>query len=249
MAARRSDIFACMEQNEGENQISDKTRALSDLDNRNQQPSLFPYGPSLEAHQGAGYRTSSDWGSGSSSLALEDHLCWHLRHPHFHLWTSHKLPHRSTEAHALARAEASSWAQMTPLIAATLGPMAVLLGIPSLTQHWSGHVLNPPGLPDGTPNYTTLPDPSINLILAIITLGCEVLGNVLLIMRFSNFHARATTWGSYVFWIGKVFVGVVNCIQFGISNPEIGNVIYLQGFWVSPVAHDLTSWLVFAVWL
>jgi hypothetical protein len=42
----------------------------------------------------------------------------YFHYPHFHLWTFHKLPHRSTEAHAFARAEAASWAQMTPLIAA-----------------------------------------------------------------------------------------------------------------------------------
>lgn len=187
------------------------------------------------AHAGTG----SDGNSGQIEAHQEripyksDHLRLHPNHPHFHLWTSHKLPHRSTEAHALARAEAASWAQMTPLIAATLGPLAVLLGIPSLTQHWQGLVLNPPVLTNGKSNYTALPNPSVNFVLAVITIVCEVLGNTLLVMRFSDFHTRTTTWASYFCWIIKIIIGITNCIQFGLTNPETENIIYLQGFWVN----------------
>ena len=158
---------------------------------------------------------------------------WHDWQHHHHLWSSRKLPRRSSDAHALARAEAASWAQMTPLIAATLGPLAILLGIPSLTQRWEGQVLDPPELPNGTANVMELADPTINVVLAIVCLFCEVLGNALLVLRFSNFQSKAMTWGSYAFWVAKIIIGLVNYIQFGITHPETGDIMYLQGFWVS----------------
>jgi hypothetical protein len=121
---------------------------------------------------------------------------------------------------------------MTPLIAATLGPLAVLLGIPSLTQRWHGQLLDPPILPTGGANFSDLPDPRINDILAVITLLCEVLGNLCLVLRFSNFHSKLMTWTSLFFWIAKIFIGIGNYIQFGLNHPATGDIIYLQGFWV-----------------
>jgi hypothetical protein len=141
-------------------------------------------------------------------------------------------PQITPEAAEAARAEAASWAQMTPLLAATFGPLAVLLGIPSLTQRWHGEVLDPPLNPNGTSNFIELPDPALNLILAGISLFCEVMGNTLLVLRFSNFHTKITTWVSYAFWIAKIVFGISNYVQFGIAHPETENIIYLQGFWV-----------------
>jgi hypothetical protein len=146
--------------------------------------------------------------------------------------SSVKEPPISREAAELARAEAASWAQMTPLMAATLGPLSVLLGIPTLTQRWHGIVLYPPLLPDGESNFISLPDPTLNLVLSGIILFCEVMGNTLLILRFSNFHTKITTWVSYGFWWIKIIVGMANYIEFGIMHPETDEIIYLEGFWV-----------------
>lgn len=143
----------------------------------------------------------------------------------------------TSEAQELARAEAASWAQMSPLMAATLGPLSVLLGIPTLTQRWHGKVLDPPVLSNGSSNFAELPDPALNLVLAGLSLFCEVMGNTLLILRFSNFHTKVTTWLSYFFWIAKIVFGVANYIEFGIIHPETDTIIYLQGFWVR--SHDI----------
>lgn len=129
--------------------------------------------------------------------------------------------HSETE---LARAEAASWAQMTPLMAATLGPLSVLLGIPTLSQRWHGTVS------DGT--FVALPDQPLSDILAGISLFCEVAGNGFLILRFSNFHTKMTTWTSFGFWIAKIVVCVANYIQFGITHPQSVDIVYLEGFWV-----------------
>ena len=140
------------------------------------------------------------------------------------------------EALENARAEAASWAQMTPLMAATLGPLAVLLGIPTLTQPWRGRILDPPMLESGASNYVALSDPTLNLVLAGASLFCEVAGNGLLVLRFSNFHTKITTWVSYAFWIAKIALGVANYISFGIEFPQSTDIIYLEGFWVFPSA-------------
>jgi len=139
----------------------------------------------------------------------------------------------SSEAAELARAEAASWAQMTPLLAATFGPLSVLLGIPTLTQRWHGIVLDPRILPGGRSNFIELPDPPLNLILGGVSLFCEVMGNTLLVLRFSNFHTRITTWVSYVFWMLKILFGIANYVEFGIMHPQTNDIIYLQGFWVN----------------
>ena len=143
--------------------------------------------------------------------------------------------HLHSSEHERLREEASSWAQLSPLMAATLGPLAVLLGIPCLTQPWRGAVLDPPLLPNGWSNYEALPDPPLNLILAGITLFCEVMGNALLVLRFSDFHAQITTWLSYGFWILKIALGIANYILFGITNPQTDTIIYLEGYWVTPL--------------
>lgn len=138
----------------------------------------------------------------------------------------------TSEAAELARAEAASWAQMAPLIAATLGPLSVMLGIPTLTQRWRGMVLDPPVLENGASNYQALPDPPLNLALAGVSLFCEIAGNALLVLRFSNFHTKITTYVSYAFWMAKIVLGLANYIQFGINYPETDDIIYLEGFWV-----------------
>jgi hypothetical protein len=137
-----------------------------------------------------------------------------------------------------ARAEAASWAQLCPLMAATFGPLSVLLGIPTLTQRWHGLLQDPTTGVNGASNFIELPDPTLNLILAGVALACEVAGNILLILRFSNWHAKAATWISYGFWIAKLIIQIVNYIQFGITHPETTDIIYLQGFWVFLVLLD-----------
>jgi hypothetical protein len=158
-------------------------------------------------------------------------------------------PHVTSEASELARAEAASWAQMSPLMAATLGPLSVLMGIPTLTQRWRGQLLDPPLLPNGVSNFVTLPDPGLNLALAGVSLFCEIAGNGLLILRFSNFHTKVTTWVSYLFWIAKIVLGMSNYIQFGITYPQTEDIIYLQGFWVFSIIHSFpdSRWG-YAVW-
>lgn len=152
------------------------------------------------------------------------------------------LPHKylHPKEHERVREEASSWAQLSPLMAATFGPLAVLLGIPSLTQRWHGTVLDPPLLSNGWSNFEALPDPPLNIVLAGVTLLCEVMGNLFLILRFSDFHVRITTWLSYGFWILKIMLAIANYIQFGIAHPQTHDIIYLEGYWVSHSLFELT---------
>lgn len=136
------------------------------------------------------------------------------------------------EARELARTEAASWAQMTPLMAAIFGPLSILLGIPSLTQRWHGKVLDSAHVENGVSNIMPLPDPALELALSAISLVFEILANTFLVLRFSNFYTKSMTWISYCFWIAKLILDIANYIQFGISHPETEEIIYLQGFWV-----------------
>jgi hypothetical protein len=172
-----------------------------------------------------------------SSPELENALKWitgskSVKRPK----VSKDLPHKHVHSseHERIREDASSWAQLSPLIAATLGPLSILLGIPCLTQRWHGVVLDPQLLPNGWLNYQPLADPPLTIVLGSIMLVCEVTGNILLILRFSDFYVRATTWLSYGFWILKIVLGIANYVQFGIAHPQIDGIVYLEGYWVPP---------------
>jgi hypothetical protein len=108
----------------------------------------------------------------------------------------------------------------------------VLFGIPTLSQRWHGTLLNPPLLPNGDLNFAELPDPPFNLILAGVSLFCEIAGNGFLILRFSNIHTTTTTWLSYGFWIAKLVLCIANYVQFGMVHPQTVDIVYLEGFWV-----------------
>ena len=162
-----------------------------------------------------------------------DHQQFRMLHilPTFHDQTIHRRISKEEERE-LARTEAASWAQMTPLMAAIFGPLSILLGIPSLSQRWHGKLLDPPVLSNGFSNFASLPDPPLELVLSAVSLFIEILANTLLVLRFSNIHIRWTTWISYCFWIAKFAIDIANYIQFGISFPETEDIIYLEGFWV-----------------
>jgi len=175
---------------------------------------------------------TSERGHGTNSKSIDNSRSYG------HRWSrrgsSTGLPHKHLQSmeHERIREAASSWAQLSPLMAATFGPLAVLLGIPCLTQRWHGTVLDPPLLPNGWSNFEALPDPPLNITLSGVTLFCEIMGNAFLILRFSDFHVKVTTWLSYAFWSLKIIVGLGNYIQFGIAHPQTDDIIYLEGYWV-----------------
>lgn len=114
-------------------------------------------------------------------------------------------------------------------MACILGPLSILLGIPALSQRWRGYV-------EDNVVIETLPDPGLNIILASISLACEVSANVILMLRFSSIAVPLTTTLSLALWIAKVGVCLGNYVQFIIVHPQPHdletNWIYLEGFWI-----------------
>jgi hypothetical protein len=88
---------------------------------------------------------------------------------------------------------------------------------------------------DGSSTIVELPYPTLNLAISGVVMLCEVLGNLFLVMRFSNFHTKLMTWLSYIFWLSKSIIGIANYIQFGLAHPETEEIVYLQGFWVPSI--------------
>ncbi len=101
-------------------------------------------------------------------------------------------------------------------------------------------LLDPPENIDGTPNFQTLSDPTLNIILAGLCLFFEISGNICLILRFSNYHTKLTTWISFICWIIKLCIGIANYTEFGVLDPETSNIIYLEGFWVGVASMSVT---------
>ncbi|WRT67322.1 uncharacterized protein IL334_004292 [Kwoniella shivajii] len=120
-----------------------------------------------------------------------------------------------------------TFAKYCPLVSAILAPLATLLDIPALTQHWYAQ--------NGTPQ----PDPEACLILSAIGLALNILANILLIVRFSSkspwWWRHSTRW-SLIFWVGKTIVAVVNLIIFGILSRNEAGYSYLEGFWCAVIS-------------
>ncbi|BFZ56060.1 Potassium channel [Savitreella phatthalungensis] len=144
-----------------------------------------------------------------------------IHHKH-HLRQSGAEPENDTPLSFKRRID--TWSYLSPLIACILGPLAILMGIPALTQRWRGVVV------DGVV-LSTLPDPTLNIALAAVTLAFEVFANCVLMLRFYNFHIQVTTRLSLLFWVAKVILALGNYIQFVIKYPQ-RNFIYLEGFWI-----------------
>jgi potassium channel subfamily K len=127
------------------------------------------------------------------------------------------MDHTAVENSAL-----QSWAQISPLLAALIAPMTSLLDIPALTackirvscilglpftpifslfqQHWYSKY----GFPQ--------PDPAASIVLSAVSLGLNLLANVLLVLRFS---ATARYWHlatvmSLLCWFLKVSIVATN---------------------------------------
>lgn len=122
-----------------------------------------------------------------------------------------------------------SWASIAPLMACILGPLSILLGIPALSQRWRGYV-------DVNVVTETLPDPGLNIILASMSLACEVFANFILMLRFSSIAVPLTTSLSLALWVAKVAICLGNYVQFIVVHPQPHdldrNWIYLEGFWI-----------------
>lgn len=88
-------------------------------------------------------------------------------------------------------------ASIAPLLAAIVAPLSVLFDIPALGEKWY--------LKDGIEQ----PDPRASLILSSISLGSNVVANILLIVRFSTSNEwwRVATRVSILWWIIKVSIG------------------------------------------
>ena len=137
-----------------------------------------------------------------------------------------------------------SWVHYTALVSAFLGPFAVLLSVPSLTQSckgfdiwltrsdWRGNYLEPKYLANGVQNFTPLPNEPLTVALASVAFVLAVVANFVLLLEFSNFHAKVTSYVSFACFLSTVSIALANIISFGLTYPQGGGVLYLEGFWV-----------------
>ncbi|ORY28329.1 hypothetical protein BCR39DRAFT_535524 [Naematelia encephala] len=119
------------------------------------------------------------------------------------------------------------FAKYCPLVAAILAPLATLLDIPALTQHWYSRYGDPQ------------PDPTVSLALSGLGLGVNILANALLLVRFmsrESFWIRQSTRLSLLFWVVKTVVAAVNLIIFGILTRNGNGYTYAEGFWCAVVS-------------
>ncbi|KEP46386.1 ion channel protein [Rhizoctonia solani 123E] len=130
------------------------------------------------------------------------------------------------------------FASVSPLTAALIAPLAVLLDIPALTEKWYNR--------NGEPQ----PDPRASLILSGLSLGFSLIANALLVVRFS---LQGTGWKiatriSVACWFIKVVTGICNLVVFGALTRNQPQFSYAEGFW-SAVVSVIASGIVLALLL
>ncbi|KAF8688616.1 Voltage-gated potassium channel, partial [Rhizoctonia solani] len=130
------------------------------------------------------------------------------------------------------------FASISPLTAAVIAPLAVLLDIPALTEKWY------------TRNGQPQPDPRASLILSGLSLSFSLVANALLVIRFSLEGRRwmIATQISVACWIAKVVVGITNLVVFGALTRNQPQFSYAEGFW-SAVVSVIASGIVLALLL
>ncbi|CAE6533692.1 unnamed protein product [Rhizoctonia solani] len=119
-----------------------------------------------------------------------------------------------------------SFARVSPLTAALIAPLAVLLDIPALTEKWY------------TRNGQPQPDPRASLILSGLSLGFSLIANALLVVRFSLQGKKliVATQISVVCWVVKVVTGIVNLVVFGALTRNQPQFLYAEGFWAAVIS-------------
>ncbi|GAO51244.1 hypothetical protein G7K_5352-t1 [Saitoella complicata NRRL Y-17804] len=128
------------------------------------------------------------------------------------------------------RSTLESLGQLAPVVGMLLGPMSILLAIPSLTQRWRARLING--------DEVFQPDPGINIVLSSISLFFDVMGNACLLVRFIRGRVSTKIWGMMIkvcliCWSSKIIINIINYIIFSVRHPEVpGEIIYLQGYWV-----------------
>ncbi|CAE6476460.1 unnamed protein product [Rhizoctonia solani] len=130
------------------------------------------------------------------------------------------------------------FASVSPLTAALIAPLAVLLDIPALTEKWY------------TRNGEPQPDPRASLILSGLSLGFSLIANALLVIRFS-LQGRGWTVAtriSVACWVVKVVTGISNLVVFGALTRNQPQFSYAEGFW-SAVVSLIASGLILALLL
>ncbi|KAB5589919.1 Outward-rectifier potassium channel TOK1 [Ceratobasidium theobromae] len=118
------------------------------------------------------------------------------------------------------------FASISPLTASLIAPLAVLLDIPALTEHWY------------TRNHEPQPDPRASLILSGLSLGFSLIANALLVVRFSlrGRGWRIATQFSVACWIVKVATGITNLVVFGALTRNQPEFSYAEGFWSAVIS-------------
>ncbi|KAG8712754.1 hypothetical protein FRC11_014283, partial [Ceratobasidium sp. 423] len=134
------------------------------------------------------------------------------------------------------------FAGVSPLTAALIAPLAVLLDIPALTEKWY------------TRNGQPQSDPRASLILSGLSLGFSLIANALLVVRFSlqGKGWTAATRISVVCWVIRVVTGIANLVVFGALTRNQPQFTYAEGFWaavVSEIASGFTLVLLLLHWV
>ncbi|CAE7156995.1 unnamed protein product, partial [Rhizoctonia solani] len=130
------------------------------------------------------------------------------------------------------------FAGVSPLTAALIAPLAVLLDIPALTEKWYTR--------DGEPQA----DPRASLILSGFSLSFSLIANALLLVRFS-LQGRGWTIATRVSvacWSVKVVTAICNLVVFGALTRNQPQFSYAEGFW-SAVVSVIASGIILALLL
>ncbi|THV07162.1 voltage-gated potassium channel [Dendrothele bispora CBS 962.96] len=125
----------------------------------------------------------------------------------------------------------------TPIISGVVIPFAILLEIPGLTEHWYIRT-------NGNKTVETRPNPAILDVGLGLSMGCALIANIALIMRFLERRVKTTTVICVVFLTIHDVINIIAVTIFGIQHRFDDGFTYGQSFWMtvcSTVASTVTN--------
>ncbi|KAK7439790.1 Potassium channel [Stygiomarasmius scandens] len=125
----------------------------------------------------------------------------------------------------------------TPIISGVVIPFSILLEIPGLTEHWYIRTV-------GNKTVETQPNPALLDVGLGLSMGCALIANIALIIRFLEKRVKTMTLICVVFLTIHDVINITAVTIFGVEHRFDDGFTYGQSFWMtvcSTVASTVTN--------
>ncbi|KAG8896758.1 hypothetical protein FRB99_008674, partial [Tulasnella sp. 403] len=112
-----------------------------------------------------------------------------------------------------------------PILSGVLSPLAILLEIPGLTEHWYVRT-------EGKKQVEVRQNPAIIDVAMAVSMACALFANIALIVRFLERRVKLMTYTCMAWLILHDIINVVTVTTFGVIHRFDDGFTYGEAFWM-----------------